>query len=146
MKKAGIVRVQTSILRRQDTVVQFIATRLILGLCEKATRQPGAQVAQVAWRWWEQTGIDWKGAQERAETATAAAEAAEPGPKTFTDSESETDNTMGGTAGGTGEEASLVASGSSGAGRRTTNNLNFIEQDKTAGTEVLTLKLKRDRV
>ena len=48
-----------------------------------------------------------------AETATAAA--AEPGTKTFTDSESETDDAMDGTMGGTGEEASLGASGSSGA-------------------------------
>ena len=48
------------------------------------------------------------------ETATAAA-AVEPGTKTFTDSESETDDAMGGTVGGIGEEASLVVSGSSGA-------------------------------
>ena len=38
-------------------------------VCEKANRRPGARVAR---RWWEQTGIDWKGAQERAEAAEAA--------------------------------------------------------------------------
>ena len=44
-----------------------------------------------------------------------AAAAAEPRTKLFTDSESEADNAMDGTVGGTGEEASLGASGSSGA-------------------------------
>ena len=33
MKEAGIVRIQTSILRRQNTVAKFIATKLILDLC-----------------------------------------------------------------------------------------------------------------
>ena len=33
MKEAGIVRIRTSILRRQNTVAQFIATRPILDLC-----------------------------------------------------------------------------------------------------------------
>ena len=68
----------------------------------------------VAWRWWEQTGIDCKGAREREETARAAAEA-EPGTKTFSESESEADDAMDGTVGGTKEEASLGASGSNGA-------------------------------
>ena len=71
---------------------------------------------------------------------------AEPGTKEFTDSESETDGAMGRKVGGTGEEASPGASGSSGAGRRTTKILNFIEQETTAGTEVVTIKLNRDRV
>ena len=55
MKEAGIVRIRTSILRMQNTVSQFIATRPILDLCEKAVRRPGAQVPR---RWWEQTGFD----------------------------------------------------------------------------------------
>ena len=55
--------------------------------------------------------IDWKGARERVE----AAEAAEPGTKALMDSESEVDDTTDGTVRGTGEEASLGASGSSGA-------------------------------
>ena len=37
-KEAGIVRARTSVLRRQNTVLQFIATRPILGLCEVAER------------------------------------------------------------------------------------------------------------
>ena len=36
LKEAGVVRVRTLILRRQNTVAQFIATRPILGLCEVA--------------------------------------------------------------------------------------------------------------
>ena len=88
MKETEMVRIWTSIFRRQNTVAQFIATRPILDLCKKITRRPGAQVAR---RWWEKTGIDWKGAQERAEAA-----AEEP----VTDPESE--DTMGGAMGGTG--------------------------------------------
>ena len=110
MKEAGIVRIRTSILRRQNTVAQFIATWPILDLCEKALRRPGARVPM---RWWEQTEIDWKGAKEKAE---AAAEAAGPGAKVLMDSEYEADaDTTDGTVRGAGEEASLGASGYSGA-------------------------------
>ena len=80
MKEAGNVRIQTSILQRQKSVAQFFATRPVLDLCEKAIRRPGAQGNR---RLWEQTGIDWKGAQKRLETEAAA----EPGNKVFTDSE-----------------------------------------------------------
>ena len=108
MKEAGIIRIWTSILRRQNTVTQFIATRPILDLCKKANRQPSTWLA----RWWcEKTGIDWEGAQERVE----AAKEAEPGTKEFMDLESEADNKMDGTVGSTGEEASLGTSWSSGA-------------------------------
>ena len=66
MKEAGIVRIRISILRRQNTVAQFIATRPILDLCEKAVGRPGERVPR--W-WWEQTSINWKGAREKAEAA-----------------------------------------------------------------------------
>ena len=104
MKEAGIVQIWTSILQRQNTVAQFIVTRPILDLCEGAVRRPGARVPR---RWWEQTGNDWKGAREK---ATATEEAAEPA-LTGSDLEYEAD-TPDGTASGTGEEASLEASGS----------------------------------
>ena len=45
-KEAGIVRARTSVLRRQNTVAQFIATRPILGLCEVAERRRGTWVPQ----------------------------------------------------------------------------------------------------
>ena len=111
LKEAGIVRITTLILRRQNTVAQFIATRPILGLCEVTERRPGTRVPR---RWREQTGIDWKAAREAAAAKNGdnEAEAAEPD---LTGSESEPKTaTPGGTAGGTGEEASLGASGSSG--------------------------------
>ena len=41
IKNAGIVRVRTSVLRRQNTVAQFVATRLILALCEGTERRGG---------------------------------------------------------------------------------------------------------
>ena len=85
-------------------VAQFIATRPILELCEQATRRPGVRVYQ---RWWEQTGIDWKGAGEKAATA-----AAEPGTEAVSDLESE--DALEGAVGRTGEEESLGAIGFSG--------------------------------
>ena len=71
-KEVGIVRIRTSILWRQNRVAQFIATRPILDLCKGAVRRPGARVPR---RWWEKTGINWKGAREK---AAATEEAAEP--------------------------------------------------------------------
>ena len=70
-KEVGVVRARTSVLRRKNTVVQFIATRPILGLCEVAERRRGTQVPQ---RWWEQPGIDWKLAREKGGRAAATAE------------------------------------------------------------------------
>ena len=39
-------------------VVQYIETQLILDLCERSARRPGAR---VSWRWREQYGIDLEG-------------------------------------------------------------------------------------
>ena len=103
-KEAGIVRARTSVLWRQNTVAQFIATRTILGLCEVAERRRGKRVPQ---RWWEQPGIDWKLAREQAERA---AEAAGHADATAEKAKTKTP----GSGKGTGEEASLRASGSSG--------------------------------
>ena len=110
MKEAGVVRVRTSILQRQNTVAQFIATIPILCLCEVAERRRGTRVPQ---RWWEQNGVDWKSARKKAAAQEGETEA-EP-ELTGLESDSEPETTPGGTAGGTGEEASLGASGSSGA-------------------------------
>ena len=105
IKETGMVGTRTSILRRQNTVAQFIATRLILDLCEQATRRPGAWVSK---RWWDQTGIDLKGEREKATESEA-----EPETEAVSDLESEDEPE--GAAGGTGVEESLGASGSSGA-------------------------------
>ena len=49
LKEAGVVRARTSVLRRQNTVSQFISTGPILGICEVAERRRGTRVPQ---RWW----------------------------------------------------------------------------------------------
>ena len=109
-KDAGIVRARTSVLRRQNTVAQFLATRPILVLCEGTERRGGTRVPQ---RWWEQPGIDWRLAREKNERAEAAGETytTETAGTTAATPETETS----GSEKGTGEEASLGASGSSGA-------------------------------
>ena len=101
-KKAGVVRARTSVLRRQNTVAQFIATRPILGLWEAAERCRGTRVTQ---RQWEQSGIDWRLAREKVAAAAAQAganEAASETPGSGSESESDPDPTPGGTTGGTG--------------------------------------------
>ena len=50
MKEAGFTYVRTSINRRQNTVAQYIATRLLLELCEGTTQRGGARVKM---RWWD---------------------------------------------------------------------------------------------
>ena len=61
--------------RRHITVAQYIATRLILDLCNSAERKRGDWVG-IWWR--EKVGIDLAGARE---TVAAAAEADEYGLK-----------------------------------------------------------------
>ena len=64
-------------------------------------------------RWWEQTGIDWKSARQKAASQGGANEVDTETPGSGSNSEPEP--TPGGTAGGTWEEATLGSSGSSGA-------------------------------
>ena len=54
MEEAGFTDVRTSINRRQNTVLQYIATRPLLDLCEGATKRGGARVTM---RWWYQKVI-----------------------------------------------------------------------------------------
>ena len=56
MKEAGFTEIRKSITNRQNTVVQYIATRPLLDLCEHTTQRGGARVSR---RWWDQKGIDW---------------------------------------------------------------------------------------
>ena len=111
-KDAGIVRARTSVLRRQNTVAQFVATRPILVLCEGTEQRGGTWVPQ---RWWEQPGIDWRLAREQNERAEAAGETYTNATAGTTTSTMETETSGSGLENGTGEEASLGASGSSGA-------------------------------
>ena len=117
IKEAGVVRARTSVLRRQNTVAQFVATRPIFGLCKVAERRRGTRVPQ---RWWEQSGIDWSLAREKAAAAVAAEQAGANAAETETlgsgaEADSEPAPTTGWTAGGTGVEESLGVSGSNGA-------------------------------
>ena len=97
------MRARTLVLQRQNTVAQFIATRPILGLCEVAEQRRGTRVPQ--W-WWEQSGIDWSLAREKAAAAAeqAGANAAEiETPGSGAEADSEPSPTTGWTVGGTGE-------------------------------------------
>ena len=49
MKAVGLEEVETYVLRHQNTVAQYISTRLILELCLTAERRTGSQVSM---RWW----------------------------------------------------------------------------------------------
>ena len=89
MKEAGFKYIRTSINARQNTVVQYIATRPLLDLC-KGTKQIGGE--RVEMRWWDQKGVDWEKAKAR------GAE---------TESESETDTDA--------EDERITASGESGS-------------------------------
>ena len=51
MKEAGFEERGSYILKKQNTVVQYIATRPILDLCKNMVRKPGAWIASI---WWEQ--------------------------------------------------------------------------------------------
>ena len=100
-REARVVRSRTSVLRRQNTVAQFIAKRPILGLYKVAEWRRGTRVPH---QWWEQPVIDWKLAREKGERAAATAEhVGAPAEEMETP----------GSGTGTGEEASLGASGSS---------------------------------
>ena len=53
MVEACFQEVDTSASFRQNTVVQYIATRPIMDLCLAVKRRPGPRLAM---RWWEQEG------------------------------------------------------------------------------------------
>ena len=55
MEEAGLTDIRTSILRRQNTVAQYITTRPLLDLREGARARDGAKVPL---RWWDQAGIN----------------------------------------------------------------------------------------
>ena len=63
MKEAGFMEIRKSITNRQNMVVQYTATLPLLNLCERTTPRGGARVSR---RWWDQKGIDWETAKERA--------------------------------------------------------------------------------
>ena len=111
------MRVRTSVLRRQNTVAQFVATRPILTLYEGSEQRGGTRSPQ---RWWEQKGLDLELAREWAKDAEtvgtanddmAGAETTAPA----TAAEATTTESVTGAERWTEGEESLGASGSSGA-------------------------------
>ena len=61
-REAGLTDIRTSILNKQNTVAQYIATQLLLDLCIGARVREGGKVPL---RWWDQTGIDWETAKAK---------------------------------------------------------------------------------
>ena len=94
MEEAGLTDIRTSIQRRQNTVAQYISTRLLLDLCKGARPREGVRVTL---RWWEQSGFDWGKAKAKG-TETESTSGSESG----TDTEGEK-----------GRETEIRASGSS---------------------------------
>ena len=97
MGEAGFEGIKNTVMRRQNTVAQYIAMQQILDLCERATLRPGARVYR---RWWEQAGINLDRVKKRVAEAAAVSELE-------SDSESSVDPG--------GEEESRGASGLSGS-------------------------------
>ena len=62
MREAGLTDIRTSILNRQNTVAQYIATRPLLYLCEGARAREGERMPM---RWWDQADIDWEMAKAK---------------------------------------------------------------------------------
>ena len=71
MGEAGFKGIRKSVMRGQNTFVQYIATRTILDLCERDTRRPGSR---VSWRWWDQASINLEVAKKRAAEAATVSE------------------------------------------------------------------------
>ena len=72
MKEAGFTEIRKSITNRQNMVAQYISTRLILDLCERNKQRGGERVYR---RCWDQKGIDWEIAKERAAETDSESEA-----------------------------------------------------------------------
>ena len=58
MEDAVFEEIGVYILKRKNTVTQYIATQPILDLCERLVRRPGDWFSR---RWWEQEGLDLAG-------------------------------------------------------------------------------------
>ena len=63
MEEAGFEEIGAYILKRYNTVAQYIEARLIMDLCKRSVWRPGDWVAR---RWWEQEGIKLLGVRYRA--------------------------------------------------------------------------------
>ena len=66
MMEEGFEGIGTYIIRSQNMVVQYIATRPILDLCERSARRLGVRVSR---RWWEQDSLDLEGTKKKISVA-----------------------------------------------------------------------------
>ena len=66
MAEAVLQEVETYVSCRQNTVVKYIATRVIVDLCLEANQRTGPRVEM---RWWEQEGLDLEGTRTVAHKA-----------------------------------------------------------------------------
>ena len=106
MKEAGFAEIRKSITNRQNTVMQYISTRLILDLCERTTQRGGARVSR---RWWDQKFADCKTTKEQvAETDSELESEMESGAEVEVEAEPEVigeeRSTSSGVSGSSGEE------------------------------------------
>ena len=102
MGGAGLEGIRKSFTRRQIIVVQYIATRPILDLCERAIRR---LVVRLYRQWWEQDGIDLEGEKKRvAETTTISDLEEEEEVDMGRNEESGEEEEYQGTSGSSGEE------------------------------------------
>ena len=62
--EAGLWELETYVSRRQNTVVQFIATGTIMDLYLEAERRPGSRVEK---RWWGKYRLDLEGMRTAAQ-------------------------------------------------------------------------------
>ena len=106
MREEGSEGIRKAVTRRQNAIAQYIATRPILDLCERATQRAGARVSR---RWWDQEGIDLKAARERVAEAIATDSESESDLENEAEVDTETE------VGGEERSASSGVSGSSGA-------------------------------
>ena len=72
MVEAGFEGIGTYVTGRQNPAAQYIATRLIMDLCEQAARRPGVWVSR--W-WWEYAGLDLEGIKKRSSSELNGEEA-----------------------------------------------------------------------
>ena len=61
MEEAGFEEIRVYIMRRKNTVVQYIVTRPIMDLCERSVLRLRYW---VSWRWWDHEGIYLEGTKE----------------------------------------------------------------------------------
>ena len=54
MVESGFEGIEVYIMKRQNTVAQYIATRPILDFCERSDWRLGERLSR---RWWEQEGL-----------------------------------------------------------------------------------------